>query len=95
MPQSLARNACLALSVLMACCWDVSGQPNSTAATNGAVDAANPPFALPMNWTASGPLVLPVSDASHQIVSIKDPTIVNYDGLWHVYATAYSTSAKT
>jgi hypothetical protein len=49
----------------------------------------------PLKWKSSDVLVKPVSDEKHTIVSVKDPTIVHYDGLWHIYATAYSTSAKT
>jgi len=53
------------------------------------------PFATPLKWKSSGVLIKPVSDDSHTIVSIKDPTIVRYNDLWHVYATVYSTSART
>ena len=53
------------------------------------------PLSTPLKWVSSGILVRPVSDESHEIVSVKDPTIVRYNGLWHIYATAYSTSANT
>ncbi len=53
------------------------------------------PFTTPLQWKSTGVLVQPVSDANHTIVSIKDPTIVRYNDLWHIYATAYSTSART
>jgi hypothetical protein len=58
-------------------------------------DAPTLPFATPLKWKSSGVLVSPVSDETHTIVSVKDPTVVHYDGLWHIYATAYSTSART
>ncbi len=54
-----------------------------------------PSIATPLKWKSSGVLVSPVSDQSHTIVSVKDPTVIHYDGLWHIYATAYSTSART
>ena len=54
-----------------------------------------PPIATPLKWKSSGVLVRPISDETHKIVSVKDPTVVHYDGLWHIYATAYSTSART
>ncbi|MBI1387182.1 MAG: glycoside hydrolase [bacterium] len=59
--------------------------------------AAEPvqPISTPLQWTSSDVLVKPVTDETHSIVSIKDPTVVHYDGLWHIYATAYSTSART
>jgi len=53
------------------------------------------PFATPLKWTSTDVLVKPISDETHTIVSVKDPTVVHYNGLWHIYATAYSTSAKT
>ena len=59
------------------------------------VDAPELPFATPLKWTSSGVLVSPVSDDTHTIVSVKDPTIVRYNDLWHIYATVYSTSDRT
>jgi hypothetical protein len=53
------------------------------------------PVATPLQWKSTGVLIRPVSDANHTIVSVKDPTVVRYNDLWHVYATAYSTSART
>eukprot|EP00727_Mastigamoeba_balamuthi_P007889 m51a1_g3720 putative beta- -xylanase (455) ;mRNA; f:465089-466519 len=44
------------------------------------------------SWTSSGILVDVKSDSSHAIKSVKDPTIVYYNGVYHVYATIYSTS---
>ena len=45
------------------------------------------PLAGPLKWKSSGVLIAPVSDETHQIVSVKDPTVVYYNGMWHVYAT--------
>ncbi len=50
---------------------------------------------MPLRWTSSGVLIRPVSDATHSIVSVKDPTVVRHNDRWHVYATVYSTSART
>lgn len=41
----------------------------------------------PFSWTSSGPLISPVSDDQHALVSVKDPTVVYHEGRWHVYAT--------
>ncbi len=43
-------------------------------------------------WEASGPLLAPISDQRHELVSIKDPTVVFFEGRWHVYATTASQS---
>jgi hypothetical protein len=53
------------------------------------------PFDTPLQWKSSGVLVKPVSDDTHTIVSVKDPTIVRFNDRWHIYATVYSTSART
>jgi len=37
---------------------------------------------------------MPISDKMHQIVSVKDPTIVRYDDKWHVYATTADTNGN-
>ena len=42
------------------------------------------------SWTSTGPLVPPPDD----LVSIKDPTAVSYQGKWLVYATTISASAE-
>ena len=39
-------------------------------------------------WTSSGPLIVPKSDAAHDLVAVKDPTIVRYNDRWHVYASS-------
>ncbi len=59
------------------------------------VETPELPIMPPLKWTSSGVLVSPVSDETHKIVSVKDPTVVHYNDLWHIYATVYSTSART
>jgi len=83
--------SCLAVSMVL--CGGVS----AVLAAESTASAAAPEFPLetPLKWTSSGVLVKPVSDETHTIVSVKDPTVVHYNGLWHIYATAYSTSART
>ncbi|TWT33855.1 Alpha-L-arabinofuranosidase C precursor [Posidoniimonas corsicana] len=72
-----------------------SGQTSLEPARGGVGQAAESKIETPLNWKSSGVLIAPLSDATHEIVSVKDPTVVRHNGLWHVYATAYSTSAKT
>jgi hypothetical protein len=45
-------------------------------------------------WTSSGVLVSPKSNASHALVSVKDPTIVFHEGEYQVYATTASTAGN-
>jgi hypothetical protein len=70
-------------------------QTQPAAPATVSTDAPTLPFATPLKWKSTGVLISPISDETHTIVSVKDPTVVHYNGLWHVYATAYSTSART
>ncbi len=82
-------------SVLLAPTTGQSAEAQSAESAAVSQDATASPIATPLKWKSSGVLVRPISDESHTIVSVKDPTVVHYDGLWHIYATAFSTSART
>ncbi|MFG2027731.1 non-reducing end alpha-L-arabinofuranosidase family hydrolase [Streptomyces sp. NPDC048825] len=43
-------------------------------------------------WTSSGALIAPKSDASHNIAGIKDPSVVHYNGKYHVFASVADAS---
>jgi enterochelin esterase-like enzyme/aryl-phospho-beta-D-glucosidase BglC (GH1 family) len=47
-------------------------------------------IAVPFNWVSTGPIISAKRDSQHALNAIKDPTVVNYNGLWHVYATSAS-----
>ncbi len=66
----------------------------SMAAVPVASAAPTPPFQEPLAWTTSGPLIAPISDANHNLVSIKDPSVVQYGGFWHVFATVANTAGQ-
>lgn len=38
-------------------------------------------------WSSTGPVLSPVSDATHNLVSIKDPSAIYYNGNWHVFVS--------
>ncbi|WP_119580718.1 non-reducing end alpha-L-arabinofuranosidase family hydrolase [Streptomyces europaeiscabiei] len=50
--------------------------------------------ALPsrFSWSSSGTLISPKSDATHNIAGIKDSTVVQYNGKYHVFASTASAS---
>lgn len=52
--------------------------------------------ALPSSfaWQSGGALVSPQVQPGHNVVSVKDPTVVNVDGKWHVYATTADTQGR-
>ncbi|MGO9012012.1 MAG: non-reducing end alpha-L-arabinofuranosidase family hydrolase [Bryobacteraceae bacterium] len=45
-------------------------------------------------WSSSGPLISAIPNATHPIVSVKDPTVVYYENQWNVYATTADTSGN-
>lgn len=65
-----------------------------TAAADPATTTSQSPIREPLRWKSSGPLVTAMSDANHHLVSIKDPTIVQYGGKWHIYATVANTASQ-
>lgn len=52
--------------------------------------AAHSALARP-SWSSTGPLIQPLSGARHPVVAVKDPTVVQHDGRWHVIATTADT----
>ncbi|WOT39450.1 non-reducing end alpha-L-arabinofuranosidase family hydrolase [Streptomyces coeruleorubidus] len=68
-----------------------SGTP---AAQKAGTRSARSAAALPsrFSWNSSGPLISPKSDAAHNIAGIKDPTVVRYNGKYHVFASTASSS---
>ncbi|MER6015352.1 non-reducing end alpha-L-arabinofuranosidase family hydrolase [Streptomyces bluensis] len=70
----------------------------STPATNRSTPAgprtATNAAALPSrySWSSSGPLIAPKPDSTHNIAGIKDPTVVQYNGKYHVFASVASSS---
>jgi hypothetical protein len=69
--------------------WGEDGQrptttrPSPTAFENGR-----------FQWRASGPLLSPDAQAADPRICIKDPTIVYYEGRWHLFATVRLRSGK-
>jgi len=57
-----------------------------------ALQAADAPpaaakFKLPATWELSAPLIAPAARPDDPYVSVKDPSVVFHDGLWHVFMT--------
>lgn len=45
-----------------------------------------------LHWNASAPTIVPVSDASHNLVAVKDPSVVRFNDRWHIYASSVSSA---
>jgi hypothetical protein len=75
----------------------VAGQPGTGASPNGGTSGATGasgadggmtcPLPTKFKWTSSGPLIAPKAVAGHNFVSLKDSTVVEFNNLFHVYAT--------
>jgi endo-1,4-beta-xylanase len=69
------------------------GAPGGTggaSAGGGGTTACDLPATF--QWTSTGPIIAPRSDASHDLVAVKDPSIVRFNDRWHVYASSVSNS---
>ncbi|MCH7230934.1 carbohydrate-binding protein [Glycomyces sp. L485] len=58
------------------------------------LDVANSGTSLPSSftWSSSGILVEPKSDATHDIVSVKDASVVYHGGRYHVFVSVVSVN---
>src|SRR3954469_23426737 len=87
--------ATLALAAL-ACAKDPDRGAN--AGTGGTAGSGTPQLdtGLPSSfrWSSTGPLITAKQDATHPIVSVKDPSVVLVDGRWHVFATTANTAGN-
>jgi hypothetical protein len=62
-------------STIRDCASAASGQGGESAALGS------------FQWSSSDPLVTPMADDAHPILSVKDPSIVRFDDRYHVFAT--------
>jgi hypothetical protein len=44
------------------------------------------------SWTSTGPLISAKSDATHDIIAVKDPSAVLYNGRWVIYASTVNSA---
>lgn len=87
---SAAQFACtLACALPLAAALPAHARPECTtpASTSAGVAAR-----AGQAWLSTGPLITAMEGARHPIVAVKDPTVVQHDGRWHVIATTADTS---
>jgi endo-1,4-beta-xylanase len=84
MPSSTTISLVATLTVV-ACS---SSPPSGVAADAGSLCQ----LAESISWSGSAPLISPVSDATHDLVAVKDPSVVSFNGRWHVYASSVSST---
>ena len=61
-----------------------SGSANLSLVINAGIASKLPG---PFSWHSTAPLISAVPDATHPIIAVKDPSVVFFNNLWHVYAT--------
>lgn len=76
--------------------FSIGGQvvqpPASSSSSSSSSSAQTCELTAPLRWTSTAPLISPKNPGW---ASIKDPSIVKYNGTYHVYATYYDTSYKS
>jgi endo-1,4-beta-xylanase len=80
--------------------WDDAPSDNDAAdadagATDGGAEASGDcgvPDAFA--WSSTGPILGPVSDSTHSVVAIKDPSVVYYNGKWHVFVSTVDATGN-
>ncbi len=61
-----------------------SGSTSLSLVINAGITSQLPgPFA----WSSTAPLISAIPDANHPIIAVKDPSVVFFNNLWHVFAT--------
>jgi hypothetical protein len=72
------------------------GQAGSPAAAGAGGSPAVPPVTCDLpatfRWTSTQPILTPRPPQGRNFASIKDPTIVTYEGRHHVFATVFETT---
>ena len=87
--------SCLALGLALCGCVSTgSGRSGADAGQTSNADAEDDPtapLATSFRWTSTDPIIAPITDSSHDLVAIKDPSVVFFNDSWHVYATSVGT----
>jgi endo-1,4-beta-xylanase len=70
-----------------------SSPPPSSPPPSSPPPSSPPPGGLPssFHWSSSGVLISPHAD-SHNIIAVKDPSVVQYNGTWYVAASTVNSS---
>ncbi|GHE73234.1 non-reducing end alpha-L-arabinofuranosidase family hydrolase [Streptomyces capitiformicae] len=67
-------------------------RPTADGTTTSPSPSATGSLPSTFQWSSSGVLISPKSDASHNIAGIKDPSVVYYKGKYHVFASVADSS---
>lgn len=70
------------------------GQPGGEVKPGGSEGGPSCDLPKTFRWKSSGPLVSPKSPPGHNFVSLKDPTVVYTNNLYHVYSTVFDQTRR-
>lgn len=74
-------------------CCDLGGDGDAEGNTGGDPDEGTVcELSSDLKWSSTGPVITPKTVSGHNFVSVKDPTLVFYEGKYHVFATAYDNA---
>ena len=45
-------------------------------------------------WSSSGVLISPKSNSTHNLIAVKDPSVVSYNGRWYVYMSTVDSNGN-
>jgi endo-1,4-beta-xylanase len=45
-----------------------------------------------IQWSSTAPIISAVGDSSHPLSAVKDPTVVRYNNLWHVFGSTVTAT---
>lgn len=70
--------------------------PTSSASPTPTATGSSPTGTLPSSftWSSSGVLISPKSNSTHNIIAVKDPSVVNYNGRWYVYMSTVDSNGN-
>jgi endo-1,4-beta-xylanase len=84
----------LALGAIASCSSKSSATVDAGSDATDASDTAPPSCGAPTSfaWNSTGVLLSPVSDATHSLTAIKDPSVVYFNNQWHVFASSVTAA---
>jgi endo-1,4-beta-xylanase len=95
------RALLLPLALALGACGDGGSYPTPAAgASSSPVPTPSPTATVPPGvpgsfaWSSSDVLLSPIGDPTHDPISIKDPSVVYYNGNWHVYASSVTSAGS-
>ncbi|MDW6057501.1 non-reducing end alpha-L-arabinofuranosidase family hydrolase [Streptomyces sp. FXJ1.4098] len=81
-----------AVTLLLGLAMALFASPSGAAPASPTAAAGIQALPNSFQWSSSGQLIAPKPDASHNVVAVKDPSVVYANGKWHVFMTTANKS---